>query len=167
MQETRYQKQNKRDLAKQSRIRVRVVALIVAAFFIVGLLIPLRPEVSEAEKRTLATFPEFSIASVADGSYFTELETWYSETYPLRDIMIKISTKWQRLYGIRSTALYGNAFVPFLVDHYQDVYVVDHRHYRGDLTSFIKENDIDDVIFMSHMAALTKGGAQSIINIFP
>ena len=93
MQETRYQKQNKRDLAKQSRIRVRVVALIVAAFFIVGLLIPLRPEVSEAEKRTLATFPEFSIASVADGSYFTELETWYTETYPLRDIMIKVSTK--------------------------------------------------------------------------
>jgi len=35
---------------------------------------------------------------------------------------------------------YGNAFVPFLVDHYQMVYVVDYRYYEDNLIDFVKEN---------------------------
>ena len=44
---------------------------------------------------------------------------------------------------------YGNAFVPFLVDSYEYVYVIDYRYYSGDLTTFVEENGVDDVIFLN------------------
>lgn len=48
---------------------------------------------------------------------------------------------------------YGNAFVPFLVADYQTVYVIDYRYYSGDLTEFVKENGIQDVLFVNNMSA--------------
>ncbi len=44
---------------------------------------------------------------------------------------------------------YGNAFVPFLVDSYEHVYVIDYRHWSGDLADFVIDNKIDDVLFLN------------------
>lgn len=44
---------------------------------------------------------------------------------------------------------YGNAFVPFLVDSYEYVYVIDYRYWSGNLTDFVLENNIDDVLFLN------------------
>ena len=48
---------------------------------------------------------------------------------------------------------FGNAFVPFLVDSYEYVYVVDARYYDGDLTAFVTERGIRDVIFINNLSA--------------
>ncbi|MBO5657161.1 MAG: hypothetical protein J6R94_03155, partial [Agathobacter sp.] len=50
---------------------------------------------------------------------------------------------------------YGNAFVPYLVDHYDKVYVVDFRYWTGSLMDFVNENEIDDVLFVNGLSALT------------
>ena len=50
---------------------------------------------------------------------------------------------------------YGNAFVPFLVDSYEYVYVIDYRFWNGALSSFVDEKGIDDVIFLSVINATT------------
>ncbi len=42
---------------------------------------------------------------------------------------------------------YGNAFVPFLVDHYEYIYWIDFRYYDGTLTDLVHEKDIRDVIY--------------------
>jgi hypothetical protein len=44
---------------------------------------------------------------------------------------------------------YGNAFVPFLVDSYEYVYVIDYRHWSGDLADFVTDKGIDDVLFLN------------------
>ena len=44
---------------------------------------------------------------------------------------------------------YGNAFVPFLVDSYEYVYVIDYRAWSGDLANFVVTNGIDDVLFLN------------------
>lgn len=44
---------------------------------------------------------------------------------------------------------YGNAFVPFLVDSYEHVYVIDYRKWDGKLADFVKTNGIDDVLFLN------------------
>ena len=49
---------------------------------------------------------------------------------------------------------FGNAFVPFLPDHYQTVYVIDYRYWTGSLTEFVKTNGVDDVIFCNNLSAL-------------
>lgn len=50
---------------------------------------------------------------------------------------------------------FGNCFVPFLVDHYDKVYVVDYRYYPSGLTSMIREYGIKDVIFINNISAAT------------
>lgn len=48
---------------------------------------------------------------------------------------------------------FGNAFVPFLVDHYQFVYVIDYRYYNGNFYNFIEQNNVQDVIFINNISA--------------
>ena len=50
---------------------------------------------------------------------------------------------------------YGNAFVPYLVDHYDKVYVLDYRYWTGSLIGFVNEHDIDDVLFVNSISMLT------------
>ncbi|RKI39411.1 hypothetical protein D7V86_19295 [bacterium D16-51] len=47
---------------------------------------------------------------------------------------------------------YGNAFVPFLADHYQTVYVIDYRYWEGKLVDFIKENKTREVILVNNIS---------------
>jgi hypothetical protein len=42
---------------------------------------------------------------------------------------------------------YGNAFAPYLALHYEQVFVVDYRHFKSNIADFIKENKITDFIF--------------------
>ncbi|MBS5215556.1 MAG: hypothetical protein KHY79_06960 [Clostridiales bacterium] len=58
---------------------------------------------------------------------------------------------------------YGNAFVPFLVDHYQDVYVVDYRYYTGSLSYLVISKGIQDVIFLNNAEALSSDDVVSKI----
>ena len=44
---------------------------------------------------------------------------------------------------------YGNAFVPFLVDSYSTVYVIDYRYWNGNLADFVIDNFVDDVLFLN------------------
>ena len=42
---------------------------------------------------------------------------------------------------------YGNAFAPYLALHYEQVFVVDYRHFKSNIADFIKQNKITDFIF--------------------
>ncbi len=44
---------------------------------------------------------------------------------------------------------YANALIPFLADHYETIYWFDYRTYNGDITSFIRDNNITDVMFVT------------------
>ena len=61
---------------------------------------------------------------------------------------------------------YGNAFAPFLTDHYDKVYVVDYREYEGDLTQFVKDNNVNDVIFLNNDEFLLVKSAQEMGSMF-
>ncbi len=47
---------------------------------------------------------------------------------------------------------YANAFVPFLIPHYNKVYVVDPRHYKGTLTEFCENKQVNDVIVLTNIS---------------
>lgn len=49
---------------------------------------------------------------------------------------------------------FGNAFVPFLVDSYEYVYVIDYRYYKaGTLAGFVSEKNIGTVLFINNVIA--------------
>lgn len=47
---------------------------------------------------------------------------------------------------------FGNAFAPYLACHYKYVYVIDYRHYSGDITDFAKENGVSDIIIQNNIS---------------
>lgn len=46
---------------------------------------------------------------------------------------------------------YGNAMAPFLTNNYEEVHVVDMRYFEGSLTDYMKDNGIDEVIFINNV----------------
>lgn len=49
---------------------------------------------------------------------------------------------------------FGNAFVPFLVDHYKHVYIVDYRYYSAmTISKFVDTYKIKDVVFINNIGA--------------
>ena len=49
---------------------------------------------------------------------------------------------------------YGNCFVPFLVDHYETVYVIDFRYANVNVVDYVKENNIQDLIIMNNITII-------------
>lgn len=83
--------------------------LALGILTVIAWILPLRPTVSTKEKRTLETFPAFSLAAVADGSYFSDISLWFSDTFPGRDGWILAAQRLETLYGDTSITVYGNA----------------------------------------------------------
>lgn len=77
----------------------------LAALCVIGLLWFCRPEKSELEKRELTAFPAFSWEDFWDGSYFSGIDTWYSDTYPLREMLIAGNRAVRSLYGLQGSQL--------------------------------------------------------------
>ena len=67
---------------------------------IIGLLFFVRPTTSAVEMRNLTTFPEFTVESFLDGSFFTDVSLWYADTYPLREPMVAADHAIQRTFGV-------------------------------------------------------------------
>ena len=59
------------------------------------------------EKRKLTEFPAFSWESFWSGKWFSGIDTWYADTYPLREVLIAGNKAVQSLYGIRSNVIVG------------------------------------------------------------
>ena len=46
---------------------------------------------------------------------------------------------------------YANSIVPFLINHYEKIHVIDPRFYKLSISSYIEENKIKDVLFLYNM----------------
>ena len=49
---------------------------------------------------------------------------------------------------------FGNAFVPFLTDHYQTIYVLDYRYWKGSISQFATDKGVQDVLFVNNLSAI-------------
>jgi hypothetical protein len=44
---------------------------------------------------------------------------------------------------------FGNAFAPYLVSHYEEVYIIDYRYFNGSIKELIAKNGITDLVFLT------------------
>ena len=49
---------------------------------------------------------------------------------------------------------YANCFIPYIVNDYNMVYVIDPRYYKKSISEYIKENNIKDVLFIYNVLTL-------------
>ncbi|MBP3853752.1 MAG: hypothetical protein J6D18_04195, partial [Erysipelotrichaceae bacterium] len=87
------------------QISILVFSLLMAMGCLTGSLFFLRPSKSAVEKRDLTPFPAFTFSSFMDGSYFSQISTWYADTYPGRDALISMNSKIKDSYGIQSDTM--------------------------------------------------------------
>ena len=45
---------------------------------------------------------------------------------------------------------YGNAFVPYLTNNYEEVHIIDFRYFSGKLKDYMQENGISEVLFLNN-----------------
>ena len=60
---------------------------------------PNRPTESMSEKRKLAEMPRFTVTSLADGSYFSGISAFVSDTFVERERLVGLSKKMDTLRG--------------------------------------------------------------------
>lgn len=90
---------------------IQIKQLLFLGFLLLGGLLGLilsRPEKSESEKRNLEKFPELTLDGMMDGSFFSGVDKWYSDTYPLREDMTTLYFNLQYHYGNRAERIIGS-----------------------------------------------------------
>ena len=79
---------------------VALISLLYLSFAAGFNLLP-RSRYSALEKRDLKHFPQFTLDSLADGSYTEAISTWYSDTEPYRDTLMEFSMQFRHWLGIQ------------------------------------------------------------------
>lgn len=97
--------------SKQKAVKVVAFFLTLYVGTAVAFTIPLRPAYSEIEKRNLKKFPEFTLEALKSGSYFDDIGTWFSDTFPFRESLTKMNSSLNRLSGFDSIAIHGDVNV--------------------------------------------------------
>ena len=95
---------------KMLNVKIAAFFIMMLIFGVIALIIPLRPTESVVEKRELTKFPEFSFQALADGSYFKQVDLWFSDTFPFRDAFTSANARLKSLYGIHPAKI-GRAHV--------------------------------------------------------
>jgi hypothetical protein len=62
---------------------------------------------------------------------------------------------------------YGNAFIPFLMPHYEEVHIIDPRYFDRNLVEYVQENGIGEVLFVNYFAvvSIARGYARNLNRI--
>ena len=50
---------------------------------------------------------------------------------------------------------YANSMVPFLTNHYKQIYIIDPRYYKKSITKYIEENDIQNILILYNVGTLS------------
>jgi len=61
---------------------------------------------------------------------------------------------------------YGNALIPFLARHYEEIHVGDIRYFKYNANTFIEENGITDVLFLNNIFFANTNSAITMIEEF-
>jgi hypothetical protein len=59
---------------------------------------------------------------------------------------------------------YANAFIPFLLPHYEKIYYIDPRYFQENMTGFVKKNGISDVLFLNNSTVARNDGIAKLLN---
>ncbi len=86
-----------------------ILCSVFAAIVVCGLVMSIarmadkgKPTYSDFEKRPLEQMPEFSVSSLADGSYTQGIDRFFSDNFPLREELVKNATFIKRFRGVRA-----------------------------------------------------------------
>jgi hypothetical protein len=81
-------------------IHCALIPSILAVLGVCAIVLP-KPTVSEYERRDLEVFPEFTLASLQAGEYTNQIERFYADTFPMREMFVQMSADLAEKRGIQ------------------------------------------------------------------
>jgi hypothetical protein len=106
-----------------------------------------------------------SVKKVVDPNYAKISSTFYAVflggDYPWGEISTD-NKNGKRIVVVKDS--YANAFVPFLLPHFEKVYYLDPRSYTGNILDFVKEKKITDVLFLNNSTVARNSGIADYLN---
>lgn len=112
------------------------------------------PPTEHSAYRYVKNQPYTPIASTVFADYATGGGNTYSVflhgDLPLTHIHTAANTG-RKIVVVKES--FGNAFSPFLISHYDDVYIVDQRYFQLGLIDFIQQNGVTDLLFINNIFA--------------
>lgn len=61
---------------------------------------------------------------------------------------------------------YANAFLPFLAEHYKNIYVIDYRYYEKKLPELIREKGIEEILFVNNVMGIGQKLSGKMLSLF-
>ena len=95
-------------IKKAAFVQILSCVTVIIIFFVIGCAFFARPDHSDTEKRALTEFPEFTWDSFFSGRYTSQINLWYSDTFPTREGMIAANDFIKSLYGIKTNQFSSN-----------------------------------------------------------
>lgn len=128
------------------------------------------PDTLELFKPRVATelvyYPESGFSKPTKGSLFSKAGNYIcfiSGDHPLEKITTGVKNG-RKACVVKNSM--GNAFVVYLVSHYEEIYVVDFRYSKHNMVNLIRDNKINDLIFgMGMYGAMSRGTIQMMRNL--
>lgn len=93
---------------RADRICVALCATVLFSVSIINAFQPNRPTQSQVEKRNLASFPKFSLSSLASGEFTEGINSFFADTFIGRDAIVSLSKKLDTLRGFDYNVGDGN-----------------------------------------------------------
>ena len=98
-------------------------------------------------------FPDTAVRVSLYGEYaksYNSYSVFMHGDFPLTVIDTEIKNG-RRIAVVKES--YGNAFIPFLVNHYETVVVIDQRYLEKGFYDVLKEHQINELLFINNIAA--------------
>ncbi len=109
--QTKRQKRKERERKRYHyylKMEIGMFRWTILLFCLIGLLLPLRPEKSNVEKRDLEKFPRPTVSGILKGDFFADVSTWYADTFPFRESLLTANAAVERLYGLGKEQIHGS-----------------------------------------------------------
>ena len=107
------------------------------------------------------TTPWSIITDVSDWNSGSKYNTFAGSDQPFAEFTNPAVTDGSVAVIVKDS--YGNALLPFLVDHYSTVYEIDYRYWTGNLADFVREKNADDLIIAHNLVMIS---SDYLINMF-
>ena len=105
---------------------------------------------------------------IADGEQYdttSKYIAYCAGDQPYEEIVNNDMTEGPSIVVVKES--FGNCFLPFLVNHYKTVYVVDYRSYNGTVTDLVNSTGATDVLLLNNISMTRNEGLiDSFSNIF-
>ncbi|KGK86475.1 DHHW family protein [Clostridium sp. HMP27] len=85
---------------------------------------------------------------------------FFNSNHPLVKIQTGVNNH-KRLLVIKDS--YANSLVPFLTNHYSEIYMVDPRYYTDSITDLAKANSVDDILLLYNVNTFSEDASINTI----